>query len=498
MRRDAVVGALLVCALPALCQTGNQTVPIYRVTVVQRTVEAINYQYRSEPTRIDFRGTVLMPKAKGEALVESKRGRTEIDARLDNMSEPQSFGPEYLTYVLWAVSPEGRPHNIGEVMPNGSNKAKLRITTDMQAFGLIVTAEPYAAVRLPSDVVVAENVVRPDTVGKVEQIQARYDLMPRGHYTWPVPARSGVSIASEPKVSMDQYEAISELYQAQNALGIARAANAEQYAPNTFANAQRLVDEARRLRETNASTRLIVQEAREAAQTAEDARLIAERRRQEESLAKAQAEASAARQARTQADADTQQARSDADAARAQADAERAARQRAESDAAAARERAARAEADAAANRARAADQSIRVQQDQTARQKTELRMRVLEQLHGVISTRDTPRGLVATVPDASFVGPALREAASIQVARVAAIVAASPGLRVEVDGHTDSATTEALSWRRAEVVRGMLVGRGLPASAVTARGLGSAHPLVSNASPGGRVENRRVEIVIS
>ena len=498
MRRHAVVSALVVCALPALCQTGNQTVPIYRVTVIQRTVEAINYEYRSEPTRIDFRGTVLMPKAKGEALVESKRGRTEIEARLDNMAEPQTFGGEYLTYVLWAVSPEGRPHNLGEIMPNGSNKAKLRITTDMQAFGLIVTAEPYSAVRLPSDVVVAENIVRPDTVGKIEQIQARYDLMPRGQYTWPIPARSGVLISGEPKVSMDQYEAISELYQAQNALGIARAANAEQYAPNTFANAQRLVDEARRLRETNASTRLVVQEAREAAQTAEDARMIAERRRQEESLAKAQADASAAQQARTQADADTQQARSEANAARAQADAERAARQRAESDAAAARDRAARAEAEAAANRAQAANQSVRVQQDQAARQRTELRMRLLEQMNGVISTRDTPRGLVATILDTGFVGPALREAASIQVARVAALVAAIPGLRVEVDGHTDSATTEALSWKRAEAVRRMLVGRGLAPSAVMARGLGNTHPLVSNASPGGRMENRRVEIVIS
>src|SRR5438876_4394167 len=173
MRRHAVVGALLVCALPALCQTGNQTVPIYRVTVIQRTVEAINYEYRSEPTRIDFRGTVLMPKAKGEALVESKRGRTEIEARLDNMAEPQTFGREYLTYVLWAISPEGRPHNLGELMPNGSDKARMRITTDLQAFGLIVTAEPYSAVRQPSNVVVAENMVRGDTIGKITEIQAQ-------------------------------------------------------------------------------------------------------------------------------------------------------------------------------------------------------------------------------------------------------------------------------------------------------------------------------------
>src|SRR5438552_1242328 len=302
MKRTVVVNMMMMvlCALPAVCQRADRDAPIYRVTVIERTVKAINYQYRSEPTRIDFRGTVLMPKAKGEAVVESKRGRTEIEARLDNIAEPQTFGGEYLTYVLWAVSPEGRPHNLGEIMPNGSNKAKLHITTDMQAFGLIVTAEPYSAVRLPSDVVVAENIVRPDTVGKIEQIQARYDLMPRGQYTWQTPARTSVATVNEPKVSMDQYEAISELYQAQNALGIAGSARADQYAPNTYSKAQQLVDEARRLQQSKADRRTVVQTAREAAQTAEDARLIAERRRQEENLTRAQADASAAQQARTQ------------------------------------------------------------------------------------------------------------------------------------------------------------------------------------------------------
>src|SRR6266853_4046841 len=186
MKRTIVVNMMMMvlCALPAVCQRADRDAPIYRVTVIERTVKAINYQYRSEPTMIDFRGTVLMPKAKGEAVVESKRGRTEIDARLENVTEPQNFGAEYLTYVLWAVSPEGRPHNIGEIMPNGSNKAKLHVTTDLQAFGLIVTAEPYSAVRLPSDVVVAENLVRGDTIGKITEIQAQYELMPRGHYVF--------------------------------------------------------------------------------------------------------------------------------------------------------------------------------------------------------------------------------------------------------------------------------------------------------------------------
>src|SRR5437879_5150548 len=131
MKREGIVSAivLFLCALPAVCQTDREsgTVPIYRVTVIQRTVEAINYQYRSLPTKVDFRGTVLMSKAKGEATVESKKGRTLIDAKFENLEEPQRFGREYLAYVLWAVSPEGRPHNIGELIPGSSNKAKLSV-----------------------------------------------------------------------------------------------------------------------------------------------------------------------------------------------------------------------------------------------------------------------------------------------------------------------------------------------------------------------------------
>src|SRR5262249_39115702 len=291
MIQKVIVNLLFVlCAIPAMCQDtgrGNGTVPIYRVTVVQRNIDAINYQYRALPTKIDFRGTVLMPKAKGEATVESKRGRTEIEARVDNVEESQRFGREYLTYVLWAITPEGRPHNLGELVPGPSNKAKLHVTTDLQAFGLIVTAEPYSAVRQPSDVVTAENAVRPDTMGKFEQINARYELMPRGQYTW---HRSGGSDPAPggPKVSMDQYEALSQLYQAQNAIGIARSVNAEHYAPNTMAKAEQLLAEAQRLQQTGKSnSSQVIQNAREAAQTAEDARVLAERRRQDETVAKA-------------------------------------------------------------------------------------------------------------------------------------------------------------------------------------------------------------------
>jgi outer membrane protein OmpA-like peptidoglycan-associated protein len=486
------------CALPAACQ-GNGSVPIYRVTVVQRSVDAINYQYRSGPTQIDFTGTVLLPKSKGEATVESKRGRTEIDAKFEHLEAPSRFGREYLTYVLWAITPEGRPRNLGELVADAGDKSKVHVTTDLQAFGLLVTAEPYSAVRQPSDVVVLENKVRPDTIGKIMPIEVKYELMPRGQYTWQEPVNLQSAVANAPKVSMDRYEALLELYQAQNAIGIARVARADQYAPNTFAKAEQLLAEAQRLDQFKGNSRLVVQSAREAAQTAEDARAIAERREQDEKVARAQADASMAQQAKAQADVQVAQARIEADAARAQADAERIAREQAQADAAAARDRAAQAEADAAAaTRTRAAIRTEHRIVEQAVLQKSAMRMKLLEQLNAFESTRDTPRGLVVTVPDTSFNGSQLKGAATEQVARVASILAAQPGLRVQIEGYTDSSNSEALSASRAEAVLGVLLGSGVPSNMTSARGLGDSRLITSNTTAGGRIENRRVEIVIS
>ena len=148
-------------------------VPVFRVTVVGRTTPAINYRHRGGATTIDFRGTPLLPKSRGEAKVESKQGYIEIEVEFDNLVPATKFGPEYLTYVMWAITPEGRATNLGEVLLN-EDKSKLNVTTELQAFGLVVTAEPYFAVSQPSDVVVMENVIRPDTRGTVEQIDAKY------------------------------------------------------------------------------------------------------------------------------------------------------------------------------------------------------------------------------------------------------------------------------------------------------------------------------------
>jgi flagellar motor protein MotB len=477
--------AAILAALPA---AGQAPEPVFHVTVVENTITAINYQYRQGPTNIDFRGTVLLPDAKGEATVESKRGRTEIDASFDHLLPSQRFGREYLTYTLWAVTPEGGVRNLAEIAPGANDKASLHVSTDLQAFGLIVTAEPYSAARQPSNVIVLENRVRPDTAGKIEQVQTKYELMPRGHYTWQEPDQFSAAVAAMPKVSRDRYEAILELYEAQNAIGIARAANAEQYAPQTLAKAQQLYDSAQQMEAGKAPSNMIVQDAREAVQTAEDARSIAERRREEQTVTQAQTQAAEARQA--QAEDDAERARRQAEDARNEAQAERA-----EADAAAARERAALAEA---RPRTVFVQPEITVERPVVDTRKSELRMGLLEQLNGLLSMRDTARGLVATVPEAAFSGSELHAAVAAQLGRLAAIVAAHPGLSIVVEGDTDGPATEALSSDRAAAVRRIPIASGLSAERVTARDAGDARPIGPNSSAAGREANRRVEVVIS
>lgn len=501
MNRELAMCTFALCALTAAGQDGKPAgspAPIYRVTVVERTTKAINYKYRSGPTEIDFRGTVLLPQAKGSATVESRQGRTEINARFEKLAAPQRYGQEYLTYVLWALTPDGRPHNLGEVVANASDKAELRVTTDLQAFALIVTAEPYSAVRLPTDVVVLENAVRSDTAGSIEEVQANYTLLPRGQYTWNVPADLKAAEQGR-KVSMHEYETLLELYQAQNAVGIARAANAETYAPNTFAKAQQFLTEAQQMHASKTDRSRVIQIARQASETAEDARLISQQKKQEESVTTARAEVSRAQQATARAENEASAAKSQAQASQAQAEAERIARQRAEADANAARQQAAQAEAKLQASAAQQTPSVVVIEPPrQDNSRKSALRIRLLEQLNGAFITRDTPRGLVVTIPDSDFRGDSLADGRSDAIARVSSAVAAHPGLRIEVEGHSDSESGGPVAARRAEEVRGLLLRHGLSANTVSARGMGDSRPLGSNSSSGGREQNRRVEIVIS
>ncbi len=503
IQRMMTMAALIVlCALPklslaqqSLAQQGNVqldrsgSVPIFRVTVVDRTTKAINYRHRSGSTKVDFQGTPLMPQAKGLATVNSKQGRIEIDARMEHLTPASSFGPEYVTYVLWAITPEGRPKNLGEVLLNDGN-SKLDVTTDLQTFGLIVTAEPYFAVTQPSDVVVMENFVRTDTEGTIEVIDAKYELLQRGQYVL------NVNPKDLQPLPMDKHTPI-ELYEARNAVRIARWTGAERYAADTLKKAEISLQNAEdQLRSKSVGKKTVSQNSRDAAQNAEDARLITIKKMQEEYEAEQRA-ASAQREA--QAQAETAEARAERAAAeRAKAEAMR---EKSAAEAASAAAQAQQLAAQAETERARqAASQAVA----QSEQEKAQLREQLRQQLNVILETRETARGLIVNMSDVLFdTGKyTLKPGAREKLAKISGIIVAHPGLALAVEGHTDSVGTDEfnqqLSEQRANSVREYLVSQGLTSGAITASGYGKTRPVTTNDTAAGRQQNRRVELVVS
>jgi outer membrane protein OmpA-like peptidoglycan-associated protein len=469
--------------------------PVYRVTVVERTTKAINYRHRSGSTEVDFRGTNLMPEARGQLIVNSKQGRIEIKARMEKLTPATQFGPEFLTYVLWAVSAEGRPKNLGEVLLSADHSG-MEVTTDLQTFGVIVTAEPYFAVTQPSNVVVMENVVSDKTSGTIETIDAHYELLERGQYVMNVAEGERRPFKLDKKTPL-------ELYEARNAVRIARWTGAESYAADTLHKAEVSLQNAEDELAGKIGKKTVQQNARDAAQTAEDARLITIRRMEDERAANERAAA-----AQREADAKAQASQSESDrlaAERARAEAEQARldaeRARAESEAAAERARQGKAAAEAASA---AEVERSRQAVAQAEQEKAQLREQLRQQLNAILETRETARGLIVNMSDVLFdTGKyTLKPGAREKLAKIAGIVLAHPGLKLEVEGHTDSIGSDEmnqrLSERRAETVRSYLVAQNLPPDSITAHGFGKTQPVATNANAAGRQLNRRVELVVS
>ncbi len=430
-------------------------VPIYRVTVIGRSITAVNFGNRNIPTKIGFKGTVLQPDARGEANVENKRGATKIEAKFEKLPPPTKFGRQFLTYVLWAITPEGRPMNLGEIVLDDANKGKLHVTTEMQAFGLMVTAEPYYSVVQPSDVVVLENFVRSDTVGKVERIQARAELLPRGEYQ--INVTPGEPVSGGKKVPYDQYEAILALYQAQNAVQIAHSQGGDRYAPESMAKANQLLMQAQR-ELGQKMPKQVIMTARQAAQAAEDARLITAKRVDEEREAtERRMAAEREERARLEAQAAADQARQDAEAA---------ARERAE----------------------------VRTRVVESTIPSSDTRSRFVQDVGMVLLARETPRGLAVNLlddlfnPGSAILAPAGRE----KLSRLAGMLAAHPGLKVEVEGYSYPVGTQPqLFSQRAAAVRDFLMQQGIQAVSITARGF-SMRP------PAGASQTAHVEMLMS
>ena len=497
-------------AAPALSQTTSAPAqPVFRVTVVGRTIQAVNYRPRSGATEIDMQGTPLMPKGKGNIKLEGEKGYIEIDARLSNLEPPTKYGPEYLTYVLWAITPEGRATNLGEVQYNGGSR-QVQVTTELQSFALIMTAEPYFAVSQPSDAVVLENVIRPEkfaslkdgTEGRFEVVDAKYELLKRGAYLQAAnPAEYKVK-ALEPGAPLD-------LAEARNAVEIARIAGADRFAADSFQKAVSLLNEAETARANKKSGKEVQQPAREAAQTAEDARLIA-MQRQEEAFQAEQRRLAAEAQERARLEAErARQADADrlrADAARAAAERDRLEAERLKTEADAARAAAERERQSAEAARL-AAEQQAQAARDAAAQATAEqdrLRQQLRDQLNVILETRETARGLIVNLSDVlfDFNKSDLKPGAREKLARIAGIIQSHPRLKMSIEGHTDSIGSDAynqqLSERRAASVQSFLSGQGAASAIVGTAGFGESRPVATNGTPEGRQQNRRVELVVT
>lgn len=525
MKNKLLLAVGLTLSLSALAQTNSRTgmelepmahTPTFRLTVVSRSVQAVNYKHRSGASKLDFAGTDLMPRATGQAKVESKKGYTEIEVEFANLQKPTNFGNEYLTYILWAISPEGRAVNLGEVLVGENHRSKLDVTTDLQAFALVVTAEPYYAVRQPSNVVVIENVVREDTKGTTEAVSAKYELMERGGY---IPT----GYKFDPVVLKANLPL--EFFEARNALRIAESEGAEAYAGDTYRHAVQLMDTTDGYATNKHLDRKpLIAAARETVQTAEDARAIAVKKIDEERLAnerqasvdaqaKSQGEADDAVRQRNQAQSDQARAelarnQAESDAARARIDAANAqsATAKAQSDMADSQAASANAlnAAQADADQSRLAALQAQQGQQQAENDKAAIRARLSEQLNSILQTRDSARGLIVSMSDVLFdTGKySLKPGAREKLAKVAGILLAYPGLNIEVGGYTDNvggdSMNQQLSENRASSVRDYLVQQGVATNSVTSRGFGNTLPVASNENSAGRQQNRRVELLVS
>lgn len=454
---------------------GPNGIYIYHVKVVERELDAVNYFHRSGSTHVLFEGTNLLPNAKGEAKVQSERGGIHIHAEFKGLTPANGFGPEYLTYVLWAISADGRPQNLGEILPDGT-KNNIDVTTSFQSFGMIVTAEPYFAVSQPSDVIVLQNVFSDKTQGVLEHVNIHYNLLPKGLYANTEGSKSVMN-----PITRNEHSPL-ELYEAHNAARIAQMAGADKYAADIM---QEVATDLKNADDMDSNKhrdeKMEITYARQAVQRSEDARLTALRKEEEE----------------RQRNAQEAKNRAQIDAANAQAQAAAAAEAQAQAEAAKAR-----ADAEAANARAQAAEAQKQAQNSQQDAEATREKLRA--QLNAVLATTENARGLIVNLSDVLFdTGKyTIKPATQVSLAKVATILQLYPGLKVQVEGYTDSVGgddyNQKLSENRANAVADFLTQNGVPAGNVTAHGYGKADPVADNSTAAGRQQNRRVNLVVS
>lgn len=528
--------------------TPMEQTPVYRVQVVESSTDAVDYRHHAS-SEVKMIGTDLNPSITGEADVKSQTGRVSINAKVDRLQTPETYGQQYLTYVLWAITPEGRPSNLGELIRKDDGNAELHATTNLQAFGLIVTAEPYFAVTAPSNLIVAQNLITQKTEGWAQPIHTKFETLNRTEYTADIAASElPASTANHDKVPL-------QLLEARNAVAIAKASGAEQYASSALSKAEEFLAKGEDYLNRKQPDTAIATVARYATQQAEDARILSLRdkeqeqaqnerqqiqqraqtaeqqaneaqQRAQEARQRAEQEAAQARDAQQQLQqtqqqsqqtqqqlADAQQQLTEAQQAQqaaqqAQLQAQQAAQQAAQERAAAeqARQQAIQEQQNLKqqAAQAQATAQQAQLQARQAEMQREQTRQRLLTQLNQVLQTRDTARGLIVNMSDVlfDFNKATLKPGAKERLAKVSGILLAYPDLHLRIEGYTDNIGSAPynmqLSDRRAATVRDFLVSQGVSPANVSAQGFGESNPVASNDTAAGRQMNRRVDLVVS
>ena len=481
LRHKSTLGAILLCLVSLVTigmaqdQASQQDQAIPASALTTKSVQAVGYEVGSGSTKVDLKGTELMPQASGEAkvVIKSKAGRANVEVNAKDLLPPSTLGAEFLTYVVWVVTPEGRTGNTGELLLSKNGDGKLSATTPAQAFSLIVTAEPYFAVRVPSEMVVLQSQTRKDTKGKIFPV-SEYKLMKRAQYE---KMGNPLALTLDPKIPL-------EVYEARNALEVAKSRLADKYAPEVFSKAEASLKITENSLAAKADKNAVISNARQTAQFAEDARALSVQRQEAERIVQEREAAAAKAKSEAEAKAALEAAEAKRKADEAAAEAKR------------------KADAEIAAQEA--ARKMAEEQKMAAEREKQQLRARLLEQFNRVLPTTDTDRGLVVNMGDVLFdTGKSnLRSEAREALAKLTGIVLNYPSLRLAIEGYTDSTGTadfnQTLSEKRADAVRDYLVSQGLDAGGLSAQGFGMNNPVADNKTAEGRQKNRRVEIIVS
>ncbi len=488
---------LILCSVPVLGQVD-----------VPRETKAITYPL-DEEVNVQFRGTTRYPRMKGEASVErTKKNGTEIKLSVSKMPRPFELGAGYATYVLWAISPNGQIDNLGEIKRRGFFEfdSTIRVTTPLQTFALIVTAEPHYLVSRPSREIMLENYNAYTRTGS--SLTTATSIQYFGN------SSNYFNDARTPEIADVDYRRIPpSILQGKQAVALARFAGASRDASEELAEAESLLQNAEAAWSAGRDEEYIDIAARKAIGAAVKAEMTANVRR----------EAREKRNEKLRQDAELREAEdkfSDAqneiNSLKAELDRETRARELAERDALNFSNQVKQLTEEVTRLRKEAQDVKIKLASAEASKKALEEerdREKMLQQMKANIpvlkkslerfgSVEETETGVILTIPENFWGGSRVSSfaaASETKMTWLGEVISSSPGYRVLIEAHTDDRgepeELQVLSNERARAIADKLVSLGVSGERLEAKGFGGTFPKVPNSTRANRSRNNRVEV---